>query len=139
MGARGGSKGEPGSPTAANAAGTGASGATAPSFTGTAPTAGVAEAFTGSGVTTSGQTVTTSDNQTMALNACANMWLIVQGQAPCLITSNTAVTGAPAVLTVFGLAPSTAATFYKIFKAPTPAGSVASHTHTGPSHTHTLS
>jgi hypothetical protein len=135
----GAAKGEPGSPTAANAAGTGASGATAPAFTGTAATAGVAEAFAGTGVTTSGQTVTTSDNQTMTLNQCANMWLIVQGQAPCLITSNTAVTGAPAVLTVFGLAPSTAASAYKILRAPTPAGSVASHTHTGPSHTHTLS
>lgn len=28
---------------------------------------------------------------------------------------------------------------FKILAAPTPAGTVASHTHTGPSHTHTLS
>jgi len=139
MGARGGAKGEPGSPTSADAAGTGASGATAPAFTGTASTSATAEAFTGTGFSTSGQTVTTTDNQTMTLNQCAGMWLITATQAPCLITGNTAVTGAPAVLTVYGAAPTTHAGTYKILKAPTPAGSVASHTHTGPSHTHTLS
>jgi hypothetical protein len=139
MGARGGSKGEPGSPTSADAAGTGASGASAPSFTGTAATSATADAFTGTGYATAGQVVTTSDNQTMTLNQCAGMWLITATKAPCLIVSNTAVTGAPAVLTVYGEAPATAAEGYKILRAPTPAGSVASHTHTGPSHTHTLS
>jgi hypothetical protein len=64
------------------------------------------------------------------------MWLITATQAPCLIVSNTAVSGAPAVLTVYGLAPTTDAGTYKILTAPTPAGTVASHTHTGPSHTH---
>ncbi len=55
-------------------------------------------------------------------------------QAPCLIASNTAVTGAPAVLTVYGLAPTTNAETYKILRAPTPAGSNANesaHTHGG--------
>ncbi len=104
--------------------------ATAPAFTGTAPTTATTNAFTGTGFATAGQVVTTSDNQTMTLNQCAGMWLITATQAPCLILSNTAVTGAPAVLTVFGLAPTTAAEDYKILRAPTPAGSVASHTHT---------
>ncbi len=39
-------------------------------------------------------------------------------------------------------APTTDAGTYKILKAPTPAGtnaSEATHTHTGPSHTHTVS
>lgn len=139
MGARGGAKGEPGSPTSADAAGTGASGATAPAFTGTAPTSATAEAFTGTGFATAGQVVTTTDNQTMTLNQCAGMWFQSATQAPCLIISNTAVSGAPAVLTLYGAAPTTHAGTYKILRAPTPAGSVASHTHTGPSHTHTLS
>lgn len=139
MGARGASKGEPGSPTSANAAGTGASGATAPAFTGTPGVRAETLAFTGTGFATAGQVVTTTDSQTMALNECANMWLITATQAPCLIISNTAVTGAPAVLTVYGLAPTTANEGYKILTSPAPAGTVASHTHTGPSHTHTLS
>lgn len=37
---------------------------------------------------------------------------------------------APAVLTVYGPAPTTDAGTYKILRAPTPAGTVASHTHT---------
>lgn len=101
-------------------------------FTGTAPTTATAEAFTGTGFATSGQTVTTTDNQTMTLNQCAGMWLITATQAPCLITGNTAVTGAPAVLTVYGAAPTTHAGTYKILRAPTPAGTNAaesSHTH----------
>ena len=136
MGARGASKGEPGSPTSANAAG---SGATAPAFTGTPGVRAETLAFTGTGFATAGQVVTTTDSQTMALNECANMWLITATQAPCLIISNTAVTGAPAVLTVYGLAPTTANEGYKILTSPAPVGTVASHTHTGPSHTHTLS
>lgn len=118
----GGAKGEPGSPTSADAA--------TPTFTGTASTAAEAVAFSGTGFATVGQVVTTSDNQTMTLNQCANMWLITATHAPCLIVSNTAVSGAPAVLTVFGEAPPTTAEAYKILKAPTPAGSVSSHTHT---------
>ena len=75
----------------------------------------------------------------MTLNQCAGMWLITATHAPCLIVSNTAVNGAPAVLTVMGLAPTTANEAYSILTAPTPAGSVATHTHTGPSHTHVQS
>ena len=82
--------------------------------------------FSGTGFATAGQVVTTTDNQTMTLNQCANMWLITATQAPCLIVSNTAVSGAPAVLTVYGLAPTTDAGTYKILTAPTPAGTVAS-------------
>ncbi len=106
----------------------------APAFTGTASTAAEALAFNGTGFATVGQVVTTTDNQTMLVNACANMWLITATQAPCLIISNTAVTGAPAVLTVYGLAPTTDAGTYKILKSPTPVGTVAAvptttHTH----------
>jgi hypothetical protein len=119
-----------GAPPAYGAIG-GTTGATSPAFTGTASTAAETAAFTGTGFATAGQVVQTSDNQTMTLNQCANMWLITATQAPCLIVSNAAVAGAPAVLTVFGLAPTTAAEAYKILKAPTPAGSVASHTHSG--------
>lgn len=101
-------------------------------FTGTASTAAEINAFTGTGYTTAGQVVTTSDNQTMTLNQCAGMWLITATKAPCLIASNTAVTGAPAVLTVFGAAPSTTAEAYRILKSPTPVGTnaaEATHTH----------
>lgn len=135
----GAAKGEPGSPTAANAAGTGASGATAPAFTGTAPTAAAASLATGTGFATSSQVVTTTENFTATANLYANCWLITATKAPCLIVSHPAVTGAPLVLTVFGAPPATSAEDFKILRAPTPAGSVASHTHTGPSHTHTLS
>lgn len=103
-------------------------------FTGDASTTATAEAFTGTGFATAGQVVTTTDNQTMTLNQCAGMWLITASQAPCLIVSNTAVTGAPAVLTVYGLAPTTNGETYKILRAPTPAGSNANesaHTHSG--------
>lgn len=122
------------------AGGTGASGATAPAFTGTAPTSAVnlsSPAFTGTGMTAAGQVMTSTDNQTMTLNQCAGMWLVCAEHGPYLIASNTAVSGAPAVLTIYGTAPTTDAGTYKILAAPTPAGSVASHTHTGPSHTHT--
>ena len=106
-----------------------ASGSTAPGFTGSEPVAATADKFTGTGFATAGQVVTTSGVQTMTLNQCAGMWLITATQAPCLILSNTAVVGAVAVLTVMGLAPTTAAEAYKILRAPTPAGSVAGHTH----------
>lgn len=109
-------------------------GASAPAFTGTAPTTAVASLVTGTGFATSGQVVTTSSNFTATLNQYANCLLITATQAPCLIVSNTAVTGAPAVLTVFGAAPATTAEDYKILRAPTPAGSNANesaHTHSG--------
>lgn len=111
--------------------------------------------FSGTGYSTVGQVVTTTDNQTMTLNQCAGMWLIgnVATEAPVLIVSNTAVTGAPAVLTVIGTAPVTDAGAYKIVRtvgtasaqtfSGTPAtltGSVAAPVFTGSAlaaHTHT--
>lgn len=106
-------------------------GATAPAFTGTAPTAAATQLTSGTGFATSGQVVTTSGNFTAAANLYANCWLLTATQAPCLILSHPAVTSAPLVLTVYGLAPTTDAGTFKILRAPTPAGTVASHTHTG--------
>lgn len=103
-------------------------------FTGTAPTTNLnlaSPAFSGTGFTTAGQVVTTTDNQTMTLNQCAGMWLIADAlasTAPVLIVSNTAVTGAPAVLTVIGTAPVTDAGTYKIVKHAAPVGTNASST-----------
>jgi hypothetical protein len=126
--------------TAAGAAtgadGTGASGGTAPAFTGTAATVAEMNHVTGTGYATAGQVVTTSDNQSLALNECAGMWLLAATKAPCLIVSHPACAAAPAVFTVEGEAPATTAEGYRVLRAPTPAGTVASHTHTGPSHTH---
>ena len=94
-------------------------------------------AFNGTGFATAGQVVTTTDNQTMTLNQAAGMWLIADAltsTAPVLIASNTAVTGAPAVLTVIGTAPATDAGTYKIV-ATIPVGTngasaaLADHTH----------
>ncbi|MFA5895903.1 MAG: hypothetical protein WC985_03250 [Thermoplasmata archaeon] len=73
---------------------------------------------TGTGFSTAGQVVTTSDNQTLALNECAGMWLITATKAPCLIVSHPACAAAPLVATVFGLAPVTAAEAYRILRAP---------------------
>lgn len=126
-------------PTASG--GTGASGGTAPAFTGSAPQGAVdlaSPVFSGTGQSSAGQVITTTDNQTMTLNQCAGMWFISATHGPYLIASNTAVTGAQAVLTIYGGAPTTDAGTYKIVRGPTPAGSVASHTHTGPAHTHAL-
>lgn len=91
-------------------------------------------AWSGTGNTAAGQVITTTDNQTMTLNEAAGMWLI-QATAttpPNLILSNTAVTGAPAVLTVQGVA-NTDAGAYKIVKNIVPVGTnaaEATHTHT---------
>ena len=115
--------------------------------------------FSGTGLTAAGQAMTTTDNQTMTLNQCAGMWLLpaTASTPPMLIVSNTAVTGAPAVLTVIGAA-ATDAGAYKIVKslavgtisAPTFTGSaLATHTHgpgtladaasaAGSAHTHTF-
>ncbi len=97
-------------------------------FTGTAPTGSLnlaTPAFSGTGLTAAGQVITTTDNQTMTLNQCAGMWLLsATGATPAnLILSNTAVAGAPAVLTVQGAA-STDAGAYKIVKSLTPVGTV---------------
>lgn len=98
-------------------------------FTGTAPTSGfnhATPAFTGTGLTAAGQAMTTTDNQTMTLNQCAGMLLLAATATtpPMYIVSNTAVTAAPAVLTVIGAA-ATDAGAYKIVKALTPVGTVA--------------
>lgn len=122
MGWGGGAKGEPGSPTSADAA--------TPTFTGSPGARAVTTAFMGSGFSTSGQVVTTTDNQTMTLNECTNMWLITATHAPCLIVSNAAVDDGPAVLTVMGAAPPTTAEDYMILTSPAPVGTVSSHTHT---------
>jgi len=120
--------------------GTAASGATAPAFTGIPQTQAeniAFPAFSGTGQASAGQVITTTDNQTMTLNQCAGMWFVSATHGPYLIASNTAVAGAPAVLTVYGGAPTTDAGTYKILSGVTPFGTVASHTHTGPAHTHT--
>lgn len=101
-------------------------------FTGTAPTAAAVDAATGTGYATVGQLVTTTGNFTVAENAYAGHWLLVQGEAPCLIVSHPGVTGAPLALIVFGLAPPTSGSDYRILRAPTPAGANANestHTH----------
>lgn len=121
------------------ASGTAASGATAPAFTGTAPTAAAVDVTTGTGFATSGQVVTTTESFTATLNQYAGCWLLAATQAPCLIVSHPAAAAAPLALTVYGLAPTTDAGTFRLLRAPTPAGEVASHTHTGPSHTHPVS
>ena len=100
--------------------------ADAQAFTGTAPLTNLdlaTPAFSGTGLTAVGQDITTTDNQTMTLNECAGMWLIsaTQSTPPNLILSNTAVAGAPAVLTVQGSA-NTDAGAYTIVKHAAPVG-----------------
>ena len=109
----------------------GTTGATAPAFTGTAPTTSSADLLTGTGFATAGQVVTTTATFTATLNQYANCWLLAATQAPCLIISHPAVTGAALALTVYGLAPTTDAGTWKILRAPTPAGIVQAHTHSG--------
>ena len=97
-------------------------------FTSTTPAAALDLAnpvFSGTGLTAAGHVMTTTDNQTMTLNQCAGMWLIpaTGSHAPMLILSNTAVTGAPAVLTVQGTA-ATDSGAYKIVSRPTGSGTV---------------
>lgn len=97
-------------------------------FTGTAPVGDLnigTPAFSGTGQSSSGQVITTTDNQTMTLNQCAGMWFVSATHGPYLIASNTAVSGAPAVLTIYGTAPTTDAGTYKILKALTPVGAVS--------------
>jgi hypothetical protein len=94
-------------------------------FTGTAgKVVNNTPAFTGTGLTAAGQVLTSTDNQTMTLNQCAGMLLISATGNVVEIVSNTAVTGAPAVLTVVGKA-TTDAGVYSIFTGPTPAGTIA--------------
>lgn len=112
---------------------TGTGTADAQTFTGSASALNLASpVFAGTGYTTAGQVTTTTDNQTMTLNQCAGMWLIgnTASEAPALIVSNTAVTGAPAVLTCIGTPPVTDAGGYKIV-ATTPVGTNGSSTLSG--------
>lgn len=114
--------------------GTGSGTAAAQTFTGTAPSFAenfATPAFSGTGQTSSGQVITTTDNQTMTLNQCTGMWFISAEHGPYMIESNTAVTGAPAVLTIYGTAPTTDAGTYKILKAGTPAGTNGTSAVTG--------
>lgn len=85
-------------------------------------------AFSGTSYATAGQVITTTDNQTMTLNECAGMWFIgnTPTEAPALIVSNTAVSGAPAVLTVIGAAPVTDSGNYSIVKNVVSSGTNAS-------------
>lgn len=99
-----------------------------PVFTGTSPLSALnlaTPAFSGTGLTAAGQVMTTTSTHTMTLNECAGMWLIPATGAtpPMLILSNTAVTGAAAVLTVQGAA-ATDAGAYKIVKSLTPVGTI---------------
>ncbi len=112
-----------------------------PTFTGTSPLGDLnlaTPAFSGTGLTAAGQALTTTDNQTMTLNQCAGMWLMAATATtpPMLIVSNTAVTGAPAVLTVIGAA-ATDAGAYKIVKDLTPVGTNQALTFTGSASTFT--
>jgi len=113
--------------------------ADAQAFTGTAPLTNLdlaTPAFSGTGLTAAGQVITTTDNQTMTLNQCAGMWLVsaTEATAPNLIKSNTAVSGAPAVLTVYGSA-NTDAGAYKIVKHAAPVGTNGSSSLSGASAT----
>lgn len=89
-------------------------------------------AFSGTGLTAAGQAMTTTSTHTMLVNECAGMWLLAATGAtpPMLILSNTAVTGAAAVLTVAGAA-ATDAGAYKIVKEIVPVGTNAAPAFTG--------
>jgi len=105
-------------------------------FTGTSPVSSLnlgTPAFSGTGLTASGQAITTTDTQTMTENQCAGMWLVpvTQVTPAVLILSNTAVSAAAAVLTVQGVAFTDSGT-YKVVKSLTPIGTnaaEATHTH----------
>lgn len=107
-----------------------ATSATAPAFTGTAATTAVGTPLlSGTGLTAAGQVVTTTDNKTVTLDQYAGCWLLGATTPPCKIVSHPAATNAPVAFTVKG-ATGTDGGVYEVLAAPTPAGSVASHTHT---------
>lgn len=133
--------------------GTGTGTADAQVFTGAR--AGMAPIFSGTGLTAVGQVITTTDNQKMALNECAGMWLVSATQAtpPNLIISNTAVAAAPAVFTVQGSANTDAGAYNVVASVPSGtnassavtvsslSGTAAAQTFTGSAlgtHTHTV-
>ncbi len=97
-------------------------------FTGTSPVTQLDYSnpvFSGTGQSCSGQVITTTDNKTMTADQCTGMWFVSATHGPYLIASNTAVTGAQAVLTIYGTAPTTDAGTYKILKGLTPVGTVS--------------
>lgn len=117
---------------------TGAPSATgAPTFTGTAPTSAInpAALVTGTGMTASGQTMTSTDTKTATLNQYAGCWLLTAAHGPYLIASNTAVSGAVLVLTIATTAPTTDAGVYGIYAGATPVGTISAVA--TPTHTHT--
>jgi len=131
----------PATPTSSESTGITAAGADTASVT---PTA-VTQSLAGTGIATVGQVVTTSDNQTVGIDALANMWLITATQAPCIIVSNLACVAAPLVMTVIGLAPSTAAEAYQVHSGAAhkhAAGAIivtdAGHDHDTPVLAHTI-
>lgn len=94
-------------------------------FTGTAPTSAVVQSIQGTGFSTTGQVITTTESFTASLNQYAGCWFLSAAGTPCVITSHPAVTGAPLVLTVYGEAPPTSALSFKVFRGFTPAGTIA--------------
>lgn len=108
----------------------GTSASATPTFTGQAPSAAVREPrVTGTGYSTSGQVVTTTESFTASANAYAGCWLLTATKAPCLIMSHPAVSGAALALTVYGAAPATTSEGFLILATPTPEGTVSSHAH----------
>ena len=125
-------------PTAVPAVGDATSGGSSHThaFTGTAFYGAETVFLSGTGFTTVGQTVTTTETTfTSALNDFVGAWLITATQPPCRVMANTAVvTPGALVLTVAGLAPTTAAEAWYLLRAPTPVGSIGAES----AHTHTL-
>ena len=109
----------------------GSTASTTPVFTGTSPTTALnsTAALQGTGYTTSGQTVTTTDTHTVTLNQYVGCWLLTATHAPCFIVGHPAATGAPVAFFVIGAAPPTTAEQYHVMVAPTPTGTVSAHNH----------
>ncbi len=104
--AAGGAGGSTGSTSAGTPAGTNSVSAVTGTGVGTADGQSLSPEISGVGTTAVGQVITTTDNQTCALNQFRGKWL-VQGTAttpPNLILSNTAAAAAPVSFTVQGVA-----------------------------------
>lgn len=102
-------------------------------WSGDVPSAAEVALFTGTGFSTTGQVVTSTESMTVSLNQYAGCWLLAAAQPPCLIVSHPAVAAGVVAFTVYGAAPSTDVGTYKILRAPTPSGGnsgESSHTHT---------
>ena len=96
----------------AGATPTGSTAATAP------PAINPTPLVTGTGMTASGQTMTSTDSKTATLDQYKGCLLYCAGHGPYPITGNTAVTGAPLVLTIGTIAPTTDAGVYGIYGGP---------------------